>query len=476
MRKSIFRAVAILILVVLLSVLVVAQDNWVKKADAPVSGGFGEAVVGTSEHVYVLKQLYATRIPEFWRYDCQSDKWQLMSNAGLPTDEDDMPFRTGTALAWDGGNFIYALGGARGKDKNQRLFFRYVISENRWQILESTPHPQGAGDALAWSGFDLKLYAFLGSNERGSHFAVYDPRDNTWDDAPTEKWTITDDGASLTWTGGEYLYALQGEVPETVPNRNFARYHIPTDSWDDLSPIPEPNGVGDGASLLWIGNRLPEKSDYIFALGGGDVDEEPGHQFYRYSISTNKWEQLTDITCPVGHYTGNRLAFCCGHIYYWQGSPTTDEWVCGGVAFYMYEFPDSVGDNGQAHVVISKVYPNPPGRDRPDPEPWQEWIEVCNKGEAAADISEWSLTDNEGVYYFPSETCCTSGTILGSAGTETACLTVTGKEYNSSGNTRELFLSNSGDEVILRDKVGKEVDRCEFGETEQGEIIQCSDP
>jgi len=124
----------------------------------------------------------------------------------------------------------------------------------------------------------------------------------------------------------------------------------------------------------------------------------------------------------------------------------------------------------QATVRITRVYPNPPGGDRPDPEPWKEWIEICNKGGSSIDISGWSLTDEEGFYYFPSDT------VLNSVGEETACLKVTGREYNPSGDVHDLFLSNSGDEVILRNKEGKEVDRCEFGKTDEDVIIHCSDP
>lgn len=36
-----------------------------------------------------------------------------------------------------------------------------------------------------------------------------------------------------------------------------------------MRPIPEIEGVGDGASLLWIGNWMAEYANYIFALGGG---------------------------------------------------------------------------------------------------------------------------------------------------------------------------------------------------------------
>lgn len=108
-------------------------------------------------------------------------------------------------------------------------------------------------------------------------------------------WTTTDDGASLVWTGGEYLYALRGEWQETVPCQDFARYHIPTQIWGDISDIPENGGVGDGGSLLWI-DAYP---DYIFALGGGSCLEDPGYNLSRYSIPGDSWEELEESAAKV---------------------------------------------------------------------------------------------------------------------------------------------------------------------------------
>ena len=123
---------------------------------------------------------------------------------------------------------------------------------------------------------------------------------------------------------------LRGEWQETVPNGNFARYYIPTETWQNLSPIPESEGVGDGVSLLWCSQH----PDSIFALGGGSCLEEPGYNFYGYNLSGNSWEPLESVPCPIGHYVGNRLGYAAEHIYYWQGTPAT--WGCGGHAFYMY--------------------------------------------------------------------------------------------------------------------------------------------
>ncbi|MEA2032545.1 MAG: hypothetical protein U9N41_03050 [Euryarchaeota archaeon] len=314
------------------------MGEWVKKADTPAAGGYGEAIVGTGKNIYIARCLHATSVPTFWRYNPKTDNWVSMNISCLPTGA----FRNGAALAWNSDDSIYALLGARYKaeDDDRCLFYRYSITNNSWEQLVDTPHAQGAGDAITWSGYDGYIYAIIGNKDRKSVFACYNIANNSWNELLfNPNWTATDDGASLVWTGGEYIYALRGERQETVPNQDFARFHIPTKSWEDLSPIPESEGVGDGASLIRIGNWSNECSDYIFALGGGSCLEDPGYNFYRYNISQDEWKELEPIPCPVGNYVGNRLGLADGRIYYWQGAPST--WDCNGNAFYMFELMSS---------------------------------------------------------------------------------------------------------------------------------------
>ncbi|HIH96804.1 MAG TPA: hypothetical protein HA348_04915, partial [Thermoplasmata archaeon] len=309
------------------------SPSWIEKAGTPGAGGYGEAVVGTDDYIYIARCLYASSTPYFWRYNPTTNSWDSIDTSGLPTGA----FRNGAAFAWDHDDLIYALLGGRYSDSNRHLFYRYDLSNNRWEQLTDTSHAQGAGDALMWSGYDNQIYALLGSKEHGAAFACYNLSNNSWSTLPfNPSWTTTDDGASLVWTGGECLYALRGEWQETVPCQDFARYHISTQTWEDMSDIPKNGGVGDGGSLLWI----DEYPDYLFALGGGSCLEDPGYNFYRYSISSNNWEQLESIPCPVGYYVGNRLGFADEHIYYWQGTPST--WDCGGDAFYMVELPEEL--------------------------------------------------------------------------------------------------------------------------------------
>ena len=310
----------------------VLEGNWVIKTDAPTAGGYGEAVVSTATNIYIARCLDASSDPAFWRYDPDVENWEMMNTSCLPTGA----FRNGAAMTWDYDDHIYALFGGRYGDGNRTLFYRYSLSNDRWEQLADTPNGQGAGDAITWSEYDGHVYAMIGSNARKTVFARYSQ--DSWETlAFNPNWTFTDDGASLVWTGGEYLYALRGEYDEHVPNSDFARYHIPTDIWEDMTDIPESDGVGDGASLLWIGDWLDRYSDCIFAIGGGSVDEEPGYGFYRYSISCNSWEELKPLPCPVGYYVGNRLGFADGHIHYWQGAPKSEQWICGGDAFCMFK-------------------------------------------------------------------------------------------------------------------------------------------
>lgn len=195
----------------------VLEGNWVIKTDAPIAGGYGEAVVSTATNIYVARCLYASSDPEFWCYDPDVESWEMMNTSCLSTGA----FRNGAAMTWDYDDHIYALFGGRYGDGNRTLFYRYSLSNDRWERLADTPNGQGAGDAITWSGYDGHVYAMIGSNARKTVFARCSQ--DSWETlAFNPNWTFTDDGASLVWTGGEYLYALRGEYDEHIPNSDFA--------------------------------------------------------------------------------------------------------------------------------------------------------------------------------------------------------------------------------------------------------------
>ena len=302
---------------------------WICVGETPEPGGYGEAIVSTDTAIYTARCRNASSRPEFWRYDRMLNEWETMSVEGLP----DGLFRNGTALAWNALDDIYVLCGGRYSDERFE-FYRYRLSTGGWTRLADTPTSQGAGDAMTWSGEDGYPYALIGSKDHGTTFARYDPDFDVWDvmTAPPGR---TDDGCSLAWTGGGFLHALRGEYHESEPCRDFWQYDIATDDWVEMAEIPDDGGVGDGGSLLWVGAMMPEQTDYLYALGGGSCDEDPGSAFYRYSITDGTWTELEELPYPVGSYNGNRLGFVSGYVYCWQGGPSS--YPGGGTSVCKYE-------------------------------------------------------------------------------------------------------------------------------------------
>jgi hypothetical protein len=170
-----------------------------------VTGAYGEAVVGTGTALYIAR---GTR---FYRYTPSDNR--LVELAPPPKPDGDA-FKTGTALAWDFGDCIYALFGAATGD-SRRWFYRYRISTNSWEALVNTPADQGEGDALTWVGEPYNcLYATIGGEQRPTYLMRYIPSTNTWDDAPANPPGGMGDGASLVWTGGDSLFQSQALISE----------------------------------------------------------------------------------------------------------------------------------------------------------------------------------------------------------------------------------------------------------------------
>jgi len=313
------------------------EGFWVWVRDT-VTGVYGEAVVGTGTALYIAR---GTR---FYRYTPSDNR--LVELAPPPKPDGDA-FKTGTALAWDFGDCIYALFGAATSD-SRRWFYRYRISTNSWEALANTPADQGEGDALTWVGEPYNcLYATIGGEQRPTYLMRYIPSTNAWDDAPADPPGGMGDGASLVWAGGDSLYALRGEFLEEQPLYDFWRYNLTADAWFSLVDIPAyphdggVGGVGDGGSLLYIGFWMANQTDYIYALSGNQAYPEPipDNRTYRYKISTNSWERLADLPFGVGYYVGCRLGYAEGHIYAWQGTPST--WAGGGDDLAMFTFPST---------------------------------------------------------------------------------------------------------------------------------------
>ena len=320
-------------------------EVWSVASYSPFIGNYAVAVAGAGENIYIANNNQSIPVSDrFMRYNSVDDTWNCLAvPSGLkwkPGRSSTLTpmwgaFKNGSCMAWDNGDYIYALFGGSYEDTGENTryyFYRYSISGDSWENLENTPGGQGPGDAITWvSGSVLGtitdwIYAIIGSkeSEHGTIFCRYNINDNSWETLPyNPSWSGegSDDGSSLVWTGGENLYALQGEWHESdgSQNRAFARFHLTDNTWSNLPDIPEEGGVGDGGSLVWLGGSY---SDNIYALGGGSALERPGENFFFYSISGNSWTKLSDLPNGITGQNGPRLGFARGSdgkIYCWRG-------------------------------------------------------------------------------------------------------------------------------------------------------------
>lgn len=136
-------------------------------------------------------------------------------------------------------------------------------------------------------------------------------------------------------------------------------------------------------------------------------------------------------------------------------------------------------DNGeQAHVIITEIYPNTAMRNEPD-----EYVAITNPCAHSINIEDWSITDNEGTIIFPPFDVAPDQTVYVTRNASAFVAqrsTVARKdivpdfEYGSDSDPkvnqlqtvgRAFVLRNTGDEVILQDKSGREVDAVIYAET-----------
>jgi cardiolipin synthase len=136
-----------------------------------------------------------------------------------------------------------------------------------------------------------------------------------------------------------------------------------------------------------------------------------------------------------------------------------------------------VHSSAKSNLLITEIYPNTATKDELD-----EYVVITNLGARSINIAGWNITDNEGTITFPSFSIAPDQTIYVTR-TASAFVAqksgVTGKdilpdfEYGSDPDpeVRQLeadgsfALRNSGDEVILQDKIKRVVDVVIFGDS-----------
>lgn len=142
--------------------------NWVGAPDAPAEVSAGGALAAAGNHVYAFR---GDGTNEFWRFDPGAgDNGEWAEGGDMPAAAPGA-VNFGGALAWDGGDFIYALQGG-----NSTAFWRYSISGDSWEVMANPPAAVAAGAALTYAGSGT-IYALQGNQDTGFwKFEITPPR------------------------------------------------------------------------------------------------------------------------------------------------------------------------------------------------------------------------------------------------------------------------------------------------------------
>ena len=189
----------------------VGRGTWVQKADVPVGAkkvkeGTGAVAVteGGADYIYLLK---GSATFEFYRYNVSADAWEAMPNTPMGGGK---PYKTGSALAYDGVNTIYAVKGSVNE------FFGYNIPGRYWLPLEILPLGNSRKKVKdgAGLGYDNGIvYGLKGGNT--NEFWTFETWMNRWLPAQPMGTSslgrrVKGGGGLVTAAGKSALYAFRG--------------------------------------------------------------------------------------------------------------------------------------------------------------------------------------------------------------------------------------------------------------------------
>jgi hypothetical protein len=184
------------------------STGWVAKSNLPyvLKAGTAMAYVPNLGRLYVLP---AENTRQLWYYDT-SGAWHT-ELGNMPNGPKNKTCKDGTALAYDGSQYLYAL---KGKTSE---FYAYDVMNNVWSTKDILPNSQQtgkkktSGDGAAFAFAGGLLYAFKGNNTR--EFWCWSPAADTWTELDSMLGGVKKKkikaGGSLVSVNGK-VYALKG--------------------------------------------------------------------------------------------------------------------------------------------------------------------------------------------------------------------------------------------------------------------------
>lgn len=349
----------------------IALNTWTAVSSAPKNFYIGGSLsYDGSRYIYGLPG----SDDALYRYDTQTDTWAAKTNAqfGNPNTLDGQTTNYGSDSVYDGRNNIYVIQG-----NYYPYLAKYSIATdvgygetaNTWTVLASAPTGIYIGGSLTYESSTNSLYLTRG-NRLDSYYR-YTIDTSSWSQLPDTPVAFDLGATQVVYNG--YIYALRGG--NTV---NFYRYNIAESSWEiptkglfgpsipgGTTYFPFSSGtyvVADSSDNLYLirGNydnvfmkynvttgtvtemaRLPvsawDGSSLVYAPDRGEIYYSPGairtvrsgasNYFYKYSVATNTWSEITTDRPPLQVGAGSSMTYDGSrYIYLTRGAGTNTWW------------------------------------------------------------------------------------------------------------------------------------------------------
>jgi hypothetical protein len=274
--------------------------NWNSTLDAP--NPFGRVVGGQIDnYVYVFASQGNTSLAI--AYNISANVW-LASTPCI-----DLGYNSGFCVA---NGELYKISGTAA-DTTLEKFTPDGTGTGTWSILAGGPTDiMNAQNAIAWDGGDY-IYAHssnYSTTAPASYLARYSISGNTWVNlTPT---TLIKRYPGLQIHNG-YLYLIGGLVPTGGDETACAKYNISTNSWSSIASLPE------GLNFCkWTTTTVNE---YIVVVGsGGGYTTYPSNpKIFYYNTTNDTWTYDSDVPAERG------LALACflnpqGKLFYGGGN------------------------------------------------------------------------------------------------------------------------------------------------------------
>lgn len=330
--------------------------NWIIGTKHPQ--GHSEATGGAlNGKLYVFGGFTANFAPKasVFALDVSANSWLRLKDT--PPMANNSGSGGATHMGWtdDGTDIYIAAGYAADVSGNAQQFgsrrvYKYTVAVDRYDELPSLPIDRSAG---ALEFLDNKLYYIAGTNrarnEDQGDLLVLDLNDLSagWDylsPMPNPRNHI----GSAVFDGQIYVFGGQKEHDEElVPQDDVHRYDPGTNTWKQLSDMPQPfNHIH--ASVFVYG-------DYIYSIGGQIAhNATPYASVYAYNPATNNWSRFTDLPAKRFSVVGGGID---GKLYASGGNNSRTTYLTTlPEAFLSTETVGNISKNGLNTI---KIYPNP---------------------------------------------------------------------------------------------------------------------